>query len=211
MAKIVVFSNLKGGTGKSTLCCHFAHALTAAGQQVAVIDADTSQNIYNMRQRELVQMPDAATPWPVYPMSKNDANAIVQKIQQLDGIVLIDCPGSLSEPHLRPFFAAADVAVIPFRWDDFMIDSTITFTKVLRQVSKASLYYVPNIIKLNVKYPLEETTTAMFNKVGKVTFRVKDGVAIQRLSTVLPQDEYQRLATAGAFAPIIEKLIPVQK
>ena len=37
MAKIIVFSNLKGGVGKSTLCCHFAHFLVAKNQKVALI------------------------------------------------------------------------------------------------------------------------------------------------------------------------------
>ncbi len=45
MAKIIVFSNLKGGVGKSTLCCHFAHFLVAKNQKVAVLDAELSHNI----------------------------------------------------------------------------------------------------------------------------------------------------------------------
>ena len=37
-----------------------------------------------------------------------------------------------------------------------------------------------------------------------LTFRVKDGVAIQRLSTLYAQDQYQEAATAGAFNAIYE-------
>jgi chromosome partitioning protein len=80
MAKIIVFSNLKGGVGKSTLCCHFAHFLVAKNQKVAVLDADLSHNIYNLRQRELAKVKDAVKPWEVWTLdaaASTDAVIIV--------------------------------------------------------------------------------------------------------------------------------------
>ena len=121
------------------------------------------------------------------------------------GYVLIDCPGTLNDPALLKVFQAADAAVIPFRYDDFMIDSTFTFTKVLmKEAPQAKKIYVPNIIKMGVRYALQDSATEMFSKAGVVTFRVKDGVAIQRLSTLYAQDQYQEAATAGAFNTIYE-------
>ena len=38
MAKIIVISNSKGGTGKSTLCMQFANYLVAQDKSVAVLD-----------------------------------------------------------------------------------------------------------------------------------------------------------------------------
>ncbi len=42
MAKVIAFTNNKGGTGKSTLCCNTAHLVARQGKQVLVIDM-TSQ------------------------------------------------------------------------------------------------------------------------------------------------------------------------
>ena len=199
MAKIIVFSNLKGGVGKSTLCCHFAHFLVAKNQKVAVLDADLSHNIYNLRQRELAKVKDAVKPWEVWTLdAAASTDAVIERAKTLPGYVLID-------PALLKVFQAADAAVIPFRYDDFMIDSTFTFTKVLmKEAPQAKKIYVPNIIKMGVRYALQDSATEMFSKAGVVTFRVKDGVAIQRLSTLYAQDQFQEAATAGAFNAIYE-------
>jgi len=206
MAKIIVFSNLKGGVGKSTLCCHFAHFLVKKGQKVAVLDADLSHNIYNLRQRELTKIVDVVRPWEVWTLdSAINTDAVIERAKQLEGYVLIDCPGTLNDPELLRIFQAADAAIIPFRFDDFMIDSTLTFTKVLtKSAPEAKKIFVPNLIKVGVRYPLQDSATEMFSKIGVVTFRVKDGVAIQRLSTLYTQDQYQEAATAGAFNAIYE-------
>ena len=40
VAKVVTFANVKGGSGKSTLCINMAAILVRAGYSVAIIDAD---------------------------------------------------------------------------------------------------------------------------------------------------------------------------
>ena len=40
LAKIITFANVKGGTGKSTLCVNLAAALSSLGYSLSVIDAD---------------------------------------------------------------------------------------------------------------------------------------------------------------------------
>ena len=90
MAKIIVFSNLKGGVGKSTLCCHFAHFLVAKNQKVAVLDADLSHNIYNLRQRELAKVKDAVKPWEVWTLdAAASTDAVIERAKTLPGYVLI--------------------------------------------------------------------------------------------------------------------------
>ena len=171
-----------------------------------MLDADLSHNIYNLRQRELAKVKDAVKPWEVWTLdAAASTDAVIERAKTLPGYVLIDCPGTLNDPALLKVFQAADAAVIPFRYDDFMIDSTFTFTKVLmKEAPQAKKIYVPNIIKMGVRYALQDSATEMFSKAGVVTFRVKDGVAIQRLSTLYAQDQYQEAATAGAFNTIYE-------
>lgn len=206
MGKIIVFSNLKGGCGKSTLCCHFAHYLVKKKQQVSVLDADTSQNIYNMRQREVASEPELKEPWKVWQLAgTGNIEAIMQRAKEMEGYVLIDCPGTLSDKNLLTVFKHADVAVVPFRYDDLVVDSTISFSKVLKsEVPDIKIIYVPNIIRLAVKYPLEAQATEMFSHVGIVTYRITDAVAVQRISSLHEQDEQQQAATAGAFNSIYE-------
>ena len=40
VAKVVTFANVKGGSGKSTLCINMAAILIRAGYSVAILDAD---------------------------------------------------------------------------------------------------------------------------------------------------------------------------
>ncbi|MBL1488914.1 ParA family protein, partial [Klebsiella pneumoniae] len=61
----VLFSNIKGGIGKSSLCTLFAHYLTAKGEDVAVIDADIQRTIARQRTRDKESRPDDKLPWEV--------------------------------------------------------------------------------------------------------------------------------------------------
>ena len=116
MAKIIVISNGKGGTGKSTLCMQFANYLTSIGKSVAVLDADEGQTIVDLREVEVKQRPDTPLPWKVWNAAEN-AQAFVDRAKQMgdDTYVLVDCPGSLNS-NLLPFFRAANTIVIPFRY-----------------------------------------------------------------------------------------------
>ena len=40
VAKVITFANVKGGSGKSTLCINMAAILIRAGYSVALVDAD---------------------------------------------------------------------------------------------------------------------------------------------------------------------------
>lgn len=65
MAKVIVISNSKGGTGKSTLCMQFANYLAFQGKKVAVLDCDEGQSVMELRQMELRQSQDATLPGSV--------------------------------------------------------------------------------------------------------------------------------------------------
>lgn len=207
MAKILVFSNQKGGTGKSTMCIQFANYLSAKGESVAVLDADPQQSIYHLRQRETQTNPDVTPIWQVWQLAgQSNVKNIMEKAKAMEGWILIDCPGTINDKNLLPIFEASDAAIIPFRYDDFVVDSTISFVKVLKQRSNAKIFFLPNIIDVRVKMPNEETIREMFKKVGHVLPRIKQGVAIQRLSTLVAQDEYQRKAVMFTIDDFIENL-----
>ena len=195
MAKIIVISNGKGGTGKSTLCMQFANYLTSIGKNVAVLDADEGQTIVDLRDAEVKQRQDAALPWKVWNAADN-AQAFVDRARGMeDTYILVDCPGSLNK-NLLPFFKAADCIVIPFRYDDVVILRTMKFVKILKMAGiEAKQLFLPNCIDIRVVNPNEEAIKDMFRKSGGVILpRVKQGVAIQRVSTLRPIDDYQKSA-----------------
>lgn len=63
--KIVLFSNIKGGVGKTTLCALFASYLAENGIPVIAIDADLQASLYRHRQREQDVAVEVQAPWNV--------------------------------------------------------------------------------------------------------------------------------------------------
>ena len=154
MAKIIVVSNSKGGTGKSTMCMQFANYLTSMGKKVAVLDADEGQTIVDLRISEQKQHPETPLLWKVWNAADN-AQAFMDRAKDMDDTyVIVDCPGSLNK-NLLPFFKAANAIVIPFRYDDVVIMRTMKFVKVLKLAEiHAKMLFLPNCIDVRVKNPL---------------------------------------------------------
>lgn len=204
MAKIIVISNSKGGTGKSTLCMQFANYLASQGKKVNVLDCDKGQSVVELRQMELRQSQDATLPWEVYNATSN-SRSFVERARTLgDVYILVDCPGSLN-PNLLPFFQNADAIIIPFRYDDVVVLRTMTFVKVLNAAHiTAKKLFLPNYIDVRVKNPNEESIREMFRKVGAILPRIKQGVAIQRVSTLRPIDTYQQKAIMYTIEEVLK-------
>jgi len=204
MSKIIVFANSKGGCGKSTLCMQFANYLTSIGKSVAVLDADEGQTIVDLRNAEVRQHPDVPLLWNVWNATEN-AQAFVDQAMKKDAVyVLIDCPGSLNK-NLLPFFMAADAIVIPFRYDDVVFLRTMKFAKVLKMAGvTAKRLFLPNCIDIRIKNPNEESIKAVLRQAGGIILpRIKQGVAIQRVSTLHGIDIYQKRAIEYTITEIL--------
>jgi len=102
-AKIIVFANEKGGTGKSTLAMHTIIALLRAGKKVASFDLDARQGSlthYIENRKAFAKEKNIPLPMPEHTCWTDDVNKIytlrgqIEKvINQVDAIV-IDTPGS---------------------------------------------------------------------------------------------------------------------
>ena len=208
MAKIIVISNSKGGTGKSTLCIQFANFLVAQGKKVVVLDCDEGQSVMEFRQMEVRQNQSAELPWEVYNATSNSRSFVERARTMGDVFILVDCSGSLN-PNLLPFFQSADAIVIPFRYDDVVVLRTMTFVKVLNAARISAMkLFLPNYIDIRVKNPNEESIREMFRKVGSILPRIKQGVAIQRVSTLRPIDTYQQKAIMYTVEEILKAVNP---
>ncbi len=212
--RIIIFSNIKGGVGKTTLCSLFASYLAENGQPVAVLDADLQQSLYRHRVREEKADPEQKMPWQVTPLDTTDITKVtklMKELKKVPGNVLIDCPGNLNDKSLAAVYAAADVAVIPMTFDPDTVDATGIFLKALKSISACSMVFVPNRINDHEGKAEERKqraqTVNILELVGTVVPRIKQGVAIKRYSTVYPLESKQKQMVATTFDAIVKAIM----
>lgn len=210
--KIIVTVGLKGGGGKSTVCANLAMHLVDKGIPVIVYDADIQQTLVRHRQRELSEHPDAELPYQLLPFSTANADEVksnMQKLKEVPAVILIDCPGNINDACLQHIYAAADLAVVPTRYDFDNLDATVLFSEIFIKISKAKMFFVPNCINA-IEERREEIQKArdiakkMLEKYGTVTARIKQCVTVKCYSTIFPHDSYKRNAVKHAFEQIVE-------
>lgn len=213
MNKIIAFSNIKGGVGKTVLCAMFASFLRDRGCQVSVFDADIQASLYRHRDREVKTAPEVELPYMVSLLDTADGDklqGVLKAVRQQDGIVLVDCPGNMNDNNLTHIFKAADAIVIPMSYDADTVDATGIFVRVLKAKTDAELIFIPNRINTTEGKAKEkqqrEQTTKILGGIGMVTPRIKQSVVIKRYSTIYPLDRFQTLAVEHPFENIIEKL-----
>ena len=210
---IILFSNIKGGVGKTSTCALFGEYLHEKGYSLKVLDADIQASLSRHRDRELAANPAAIVPWEVISIDASDRHGLLSAIddaKNFPGIVLVDMPGTVNAANLDLLYKAADMAVIPISYDFDTIDATGIFINVIRGVVKdLSLVFLPNRINTTENRADEmkqrEETVKILGRIGKVTPRIKQSVVIKRYSTVYPLDKYQKAAVEHAFDAIIQQ------
>lgn len=211
--KIILFSNIKGGVGKSTLCAMFATYCVQKGIGVAVVDADLQQSLARQREREAAADEGAQLPWQLMSLDTSSIEGVAQMMENLKSVpgwILIDCPGNLNDNGLLPVFRAADAVVVPISYEDIVVDATSVFIKVFKKISNAPLCFLPNRINdaEGTKSEREQRidTLKVLGQLGLVAPRIKQSVVIKRFSTLYALDSYQTKAVEHSFDKIIEKL-----
>lgn len=211
--RTILFSNIKGGVGKTSLCALLASYLAERGIPVIVIDADLQASLYRHRQREKSADPGAQAPWNVELLDTSDGErlrALIDKVKSVPGVVLIDCPGNLNDRNLEYIYKQADTAIIPISFDADTVDATGIFIKAMKTVSTAGLMFLPNRINVSERKSEElrqrTQTIELLGLVGTVLPIVKQSVAIKRYTTLYPLERNQNVALAPAFDKIIEEL-----
>lgn len=199
--RIVVFANQKGGVGKSTLCILFANYLAYKHKPVCIIDTDLQKTI-SMQRKKDEQMYEDEEPYEVQDFDVTDPDTMQQLMEsakQVDGYVLFDSPGNVSEDGLVPMFTNADFIVCPYEYEDKTLDSTGTFVQVINALRQqnpdmaAKLFFVPNRIDARIGTSEENRmwrqTDQIFKKLGNVTPRIASRATLKRINT------YELLAT----------------
>lgn len=213
MNKFILFSNIKGGVGKTTLSAHFTEYLAEHEYPVAAVDADLQASLSRHRERDVKEDPQRPLPWEVIKLNTFDGEkvkAVVKKLKQVDGIIVVDCPGNLNDNNLSILFEAADFIVVPMAFDVDTIDATNIFINVVKKRSKAKLLFLPNRINVSEgraqDLAIRDKDIKDLNKVGKVMPRIKQSVVIKRYTTIYPLDMYQYMALEEPFEAIIKEI-----
>lgn len=219
MGKFVVFSNIKGGVGKTTLCIAFAHYLVSKGESVQVLDADIQKSVVSLRAVDL-KKGEKSIPWDVVSSfdikSDGDVSELIPAMKDNDGWIIVDCPGNLESDRLAPLFEAADALVIPLSYSLYDVDATLEiFAPVIRKINgRAKFIFVPNRISDRCRKGRADLDKARqeaikeLNVYGSVTPKIKDSIVLStsRLDTVHKLDERQAKAVVQAFDSIMTQI-----
>ncbi|MDR2901905.1 MAG: division plane positioning ATPase MipZ [Lactobacillales bacterium] len=139
-AKIIVFANEKGGTGKSTLSMHLIVALLRAGKKVASFDLDARQGSltqYIKNREKFAKDQNIDLPLPDHTCWTDDVAKIyslrgrIERLMNEVDAIVIDTPGAQSALAMDAM-VLADSLVTPI--NDSLID-----LDVLAHVDNASL------------------------------------------------------------------------
>ena len=184
--RIIIFSNIKGGVGKTTLCALFASYLAENGYPVIAIDADLQASLYRHRQREKDVAPDVQIPWGVELLdtaNREHLERVMGKLKNVPCIVLIDCPGNLNDRNLEYIYKTADAAIVPVSFDADTVDATGIFIKALKTVSSANLVFLPNRINSSERKSEElrqrTQTTELLGLVGTVVPIIRQSKSVK--------------------------------
>ncbi len=197
---IVTFANQKGGVGKTTLCICFANYLVSKGVKVRILDCDRQQSVARTRKRDLRRYGDSRIPYEIEGFRLLDRDKMLGIISDLykhpeNEVVLIDCPGNMSDGWLIPLIGNSDIVVIPYHYDDVTITSTSEFILFVDRINQSAkktnptrLFMIPNISdkRFGTREELQrwDETREGYAVYGTVTPKVSRLADMQRISTV---------------------------
>lgn len=143
-AKIIAFTNQKGGSGKTTLCMQMAGAIARRRKKVLVVDADAQGTASRW-----AASAEADHPFPASVIQLNNTNETVHPIVQpflADyQYILIDCPPAADSRIPQSALLIADLALVPIIpspldiWAAIGIRQVIMNATTTNQILKARL------------------------------------------------------------------------
>jgi len=194
---IIVFGNQKGGVGKTTLCTLFANYIAAMGKKTLVIDCDNQQTITEKRKADEKKYPDARFLYNVQAFnitSEENVFNLMQQLKAMNGVILIDAPGNLTQQGLMHIFSQADYVICPFQYETTSVNSTATFIMFLERLKqripsmKTKIFFVVN--RHDKRYGKKQelilwaNTDKRLSVYGMVTPRIEIKADMQRYNTI---------------------------
>ena len=195
MAKIIVFGNEKGGSGKSTTAIHVAISLCYKNKSVGIIDLDLRQRSMSRfleNRNDFCEKQKSDLPSPTYYRidqsnkdSKAESNAEEEKrfaealttLEESCEFLVIDCPGGISN-YVKMAHTVADTLVTP------MNDSLIDFDLLAKIEASTGKVVGPSIYSEMVWECRQVRASAKHPPIDWVILR-------NRISHVFSKNKYQ--------------------
>jgi len=133
-AKIIVFCNVKGGPGKTTLVINVAATL-ARNAKVTVIDADPQQSAVKYDSDAL---DERGLPMPVVGYPKEKINQTLRKLIDDYEYILVDTPpSSLAISNItKSALIPADLAIVPVIPSPMVIRESLPMSALLEEINE---------------------------------------------------------------------------
>ncbi len=199
MAKYIVIQNSKGGVGKSTMAAIITRYLHELGISVALVDAGSQLNNFNMFERE------KDVPFPVVPMTYSNTKTLHYYLAPLDKkyeVIVVDTNSNLPVEEHETFTDLADVVIVPLVADENDVDTTVSHLDRLRKFTKGT----------------NTTLLGLINRYSNTLDyknRVLDGIARDYGLEVIPVDVRERKVSIQKYrkhtSPIQPDLMELTK
>lgn len=132
---IITFSSLKGGTGKTSLSVHLAHAIKLAHAKVILIDADPQSSASDWAAAR-----DDSPPFPVVGMARDTLHRDLGSLTADYDHAVIDTPPRVSA-LARSAILAADLVLIPVQPSSYDVWAAAETVKLVEEAQQ----YKPDI------------------------------------------------------------------
>jgi chromosome partitioning protein len=127
---IITFSSLKGGTGKTSLSVHLAHAIALSGKRVILIDADPQASASDWAAAR-----DDAPPFPVVGMARDTLHRDLAAVTANYDHAVIDTPPRVSA-LARSAILAADLVLIPVQPSSYDVWAAAETVKLVEEAQQ---------------------------------------------------------------------------
>lgn len=143
MSKIIAIGNQKGGTGKTTVTCMLANALSQHpfNLRVFVADCDPQQSIIRRRLADQQQTGQPAPYKVAFFNTLAELQADIERLDKENDVLFLDLPGRLDtwrpadQQETARFLQYVDVLLIPFCPGNYTLESTLDYLRTVLKIA----------------------------------------------------------------------------
>ena len=143
MSKIIAIGNQKGGTGKTTVTCLLANALSQPpfNLKIFVADCDPQQSIIRRRLSDQKQTSDPAPYKVAFYNTLSELQADIERLDKENDVLFLDLPGRLDtwrpaeQQETARFLQYVDILFIPFCPGNYTLESTLDYLRTVLKIA----------------------------------------------------------------------------
>lgn len=207
---IISVTNLKGGSGKSTIAINLAVTFSQRGYKTCILDTDTEQRSAMKWQSD---RPEDLTDIPVYGAEINQLSKLTKELKSTYDLIVIDGAPQL-EGHGEIIMVVSDLVVMPLKPSILDFRSTEKFILSYRKVKSLKEAQGLNLQGCIVITDADERTLS-YKDIRDAVMSLKEGLFYTIPSLVAYRDciqeglgvsEYDKGRAAASFSSFVDQL-----